>query len=103
MRLSAYSTSADLFSIGSQKCGDVYNATRTSMDFGSSFAFIEHWAVYFNVKNLTNTPHKFYQGTSERVIQREFYEQTYLLVCASTINRRLLCKSAVSSIVRWPS
>ncbi len=79
MRLSAYSTSADLFSIGSQKSGDVYNSTRTSMDFGSSYAFVEHWAGYFNVKNLLNTPHKFYQGSPERVIQREFYDQTYLL------------------------
>jgi hypothetical protein len=25
------------------------------------------------------TPHTFYQGTPERVIQREFYRQTYLL------------------------
>ena len=79
LRLAAYSTSADLFSIGTQKSGDVWNATRTSMDFGSSYAFAEHWAVYFNAKNLTNTPHKFYQGTPERVIQREFYDQTYLL------------------------
>jgi TonB-dependent receptor len=79
LRLAAYSTSADLFSIGSQKSGDVFNATRTSMDFGSSYAFTEHWAAYFNAKNLLNTPHKFYQGTPERVIQREFYDQTYLL------------------------
>jgi TonB-dependent receptor len=77
LRLAAYSTSADLFSIGSQKSGDVWNATRTSMDFGSTYAFAEHWSGYFNAKNLLNTPHKFYQGTFERVIQREFYGQTY--------------------------
>jgi TonB-dependent receptor len=77
LRLAAYSTSADLFSIGTQKSGDVWNATRTSMDFGSSYAFAEHWSAYFNAKNLLNTPHKFYQGTFERVIQREFYGQTY--------------------------
>jgi TonB-dependent receptor len=79
LRLAAYSTSADLFAIGTQKSGDVYNATRTSMDFGSSYEFIDHWSVYFNAKNLLNTPHKFYQGTYERVIQREFYDETYLL------------------------
>jgi TonB-dependent receptor len=77
LRLAAYSTSADLFSIGSQKSGDVYNATRTSMDFGSTYAFTEHWVGYFNAKNLLDTAHKFYQGTYERVIQREFYGQTY--------------------------
>jgi TonB-dependent receptor len=79
LRLVAYSTSADLFSIGSQKSADVWNATRTSMDFGSTYAFAEHWSGYFNAKNLLNTPHKFYQGTFERVIQREFYGQTYQL------------------------
>jgi TonB-dependent receptor len=79
LRLVGYSTSADLFAIGPQKSGDVWNATRTSMDFGSTYAFAEHWSAYFNAKNLLNTPHKFYQGSFERVIQREFYEQTYQL------------------------
>ncbi|GAC1664912.1 MAG: TonB-dependent receptor [Steroidobacteraceae bacterium] len=79
LRLAAYSTSADLFAIGSQKSGDVWNATRTSMDFGSTYAFSQHWIAYFNAKNLLDTPHKFYQGTYERVIQREFYGQTFQL------------------------
>jgi TonB-dependent receptor len=77
LRLVAYSTSADLFAIGSQQSGDVWNATRTSMDFGATYAFAQHWSAYFNAKNLLDTPHKFYQGTYERVIQREFYGQTY--------------------------
>jgi outer membrane receptor protein involved in Fe transport len=47
------------------------------MDFGSTYAFTEHWTAYFNAKNLLDTPHKFYQGSFERVIQREFYGQTY--------------------------
>jgi TonB-dependent receptor len=79
LRLAAYSASADLFTIGPQKSGDVYNATRTSMDFGSTYAITENLVAYFNVKNLLDTPHKFYQGTFERTIQREFYGQTYLL------------------------
>ena len=57
----------------------MWNDTRTSMDFGGSYAFSEHWSVYFNAKNLLNTPHTFYQGTPDRPIQREFYEQTYQL------------------------
>jgi len=79
MRLAGYSVSKDLFAVGSDKTGDVYNAQRTNMDFGSSYTFIDHWAVYLNVKNLLDTPHKFYQGTAERTIQREFYGQTYQL------------------------
>lgn len=79
LRLAAYSTSDDLFFIGGQKSGDAWNSKRTSMDFGSTYAFTEHLTAYFNAKNLLNTPHMFYQGTPERVIQREFYRQTYLL------------------------
>jgi TonB-dependent receptor len=79
LRLAAYSVSADLFVIGSDPYNDVYNDKRTSMDFGGSYAFQEHWGVYFNAKNLLNTPHTFYQGTPDRPIQREFYSQTYQL------------------------
>lgn len=79
VRLAAYSTSADLFAIGQQRSQDVFNARRTSMDLGSSYAFTEHLSMYFDAKNLLNTPHMFYQGTPDRPIQREFYSQTYLL------------------------
>ncbi len=78
-RLAAYSASADLFSIGGDKTGDVFNGTRTSLDFGSSYAFAPNWVVYFNAKNLLNTPHVFYQYTENRPIQREFYLQTFQL------------------------
>jgi outer membrane receptor protein involved in Fe transport len=78
MRLAAYSVSADLFAIGQDRSSDVYNAKRTSMDFGSSYAFNEKLSIYFNVKNLLNTPHAFYEGTPDRPIQREFYLQDYL-------------------------
>lgn len=77
LRLAAYSASADLFTVGTDKTSDVYNATRTSMDFDASYAFRSHWQAYFNAKNLLNTPHAFYQGTKDRPIQREFYGQTY--------------------------
>lgn len=77
MRLAAYSVSADLFAIGSSPSGDVYNAKRTYLDWGSSYALAEHWQVYFNAQNLLNTPHVFWQGSPDRPIQREFYGQTY--------------------------
>jgi outer membrane receptor protein involved in Fe transport len=79
LRLAAYSTSSDLFGIGSDKSTDIFNATRTSMDFGSSYALDDHLALYFNAKNLLNTPHAFYLGTPDRPIQREFYLQTFQL------------------------
>lgn len=77
LRLAAYSTSADLFGIGSDKTSDIYNATRTSMDFGGSYALDKHDVIYFAAKNLLNTPHAFYQGTPDRPIQREFYGKTF--------------------------
>jgi hypothetical protein len=65
--------------IGSDKTSDIYNASRTFLYFGSAYAFREHWAVYFNAKNLVNTPHTFYEGTPDRPTQREFYRQTFQL------------------------
>jgi TonB-dependent receptor len=78
LRLAAYSVSADLFAIGSDKSSDIYNAHRLEMDFGSTYAFNKSLSIYFNIKNLLNTPHAFYQGTPDRPIQREFYRQDYL-------------------------
>ncbi len=79
LRVAAYSTSADLFGIGNDKTQDVYNSTRTSLDFGASYKLGKHWTSYFNAKNLLNTPHAFYQGTPDRPIQREFYNESYQL------------------------
>jgi len=78
LRLAAYSVSADLFAIGSDRSSDVFNGTRTSMDFGSTYALQANFALYLNIKNLLNTRHVFYQGTPDRPIQREFYGQDYL-------------------------
>ncbi|MDE2369855.1 MAG: hypothetical protein KGN16_12870 [Burkholderiales bacterium] len=48
-----------------------------SLDLGSSYKISQHASVYFSAKNLTNTPLTFAEGASNRVIQREFYRQTY--------------------------
>ncbi|HEV7137374.1 MAG TPA: TonB-dependent receptor, partial [Steroidobacteraceae bacterium] len=77
MRVAAYGVSADLFAIGGDSTTDVYNAKRTFLDFGGSYDLDEQWQVYFNAQNLLNTPHTFWQGSSDRPIQREFYGQTY--------------------------
>lgn len=78
LNLAAYSVSADLFGIGTGRSSDIYNASRTSMDFGASYAFSKDWTAYFYARNLLDTPHAFYQGTSNRPIQREFYGLTYI-------------------------
>jgi TonB-dependent receptor len=55
---------------------DQYVESRLSLDFGSRFFITDSLSVYANVKNLTNTPLKFTEGSSVRPIQREFYLQT---------------------------
>ena len=50
---------------------------RTTLDFTSAYAFDKHWQVYFNAKNLLNTPLRYYEGESNRPIQREFYDSTF--------------------------
>jgi len=77
LRVAGYSVSDDLFGIGGDRTGDIFNAKRTFLDFGSSYAFAQNWVFYFDIKNLLNTPHVFYMGSTERVIQREFYGETY--------------------------
>ncbi len=33
--------------------------------------------VYFNAKNLLNTPLRYFEGSSNRPIRREFYDATF--------------------------
>ena len=77
LRLSTYSISRNLFGIGGSGATDVYSEARTSVDLSGTYAFTKNYSVYFGVKNLTNTPLVFAEGSSNRVIQREFYGATY--------------------------
>ena len=73
VRLGGYYVSHDLWVVGTSKDTDIYNDGRFTLDLGSSYAINTNWSVYANVKNLTNTPLTFYEGYSNRVIQREYY------------------------------
>ncbi len=50
---------------------------RTTLDFTSAYHFNPTWTVYFNAKNLLNTPLRYYEGEPYRPIQREFYDATF--------------------------
>lgn len=76
LRLAEYYVSSDLFAIVGSGV-DVYNAARLSMDFGGTVDLNKNLALYFNAKNLLNTPHTFYEGQAHRIIQREFYGKTF--------------------------
>ena len=77
LRLAAQYVEHSLFGLGGLKQLDVIQDNRTTLDFTSAYHINPHWTVYFNAKNLLNTPLRYYEGTSNRPIQREFYEATY--------------------------
>jgi TonB-dependent receptor len=66
-----------LSGVGGTKAFDTIEDSRLTVDWGSSYQFAPHWKAYFNVKNLTNTPLRYYNDRSSLPIQREYYEQTF--------------------------
>ncbi len=42
----------------------------------SRYFVMKNASIYFNAKNLTNSPLRFYEGSTNRPIQREYYEYT---------------------------
>jgi TonB-dependent receptor len=78
MRLAASYVGASLWSVGGSAATDVYTASRLSLDFGASYQATKNVGLYVDVKNILNTPLKFYEGSPNRPIQREFYGPTIL-------------------------
>lgn len=77
LRLAGEFVGKTLFGIGGDRSTDVFEDERATLDFTSSYKVSEAWTVYFNAKNLTNEPLRFYERASDRPIQREFYDVTY--------------------------
>ena len=73
VRLAAQYVAHSLYQVGGSRSTDVFEDSRLTLDFTSSYDFDDDWSVYFNVKNLTNAPLRIYMGTPNWVIQREFY------------------------------
>jgi TonB-dependent receptor len=81
VRLAAGYVGQNLFAFGSttDNSTDVYSRHRTTLDLGTSYAIAHEIKVYFDAKNLLNTPLEFTEGRSDsRPIQREFYDITLL-------------------------
>ncbi len=76
-RIAAEYVSHSLFGLGGDRSLDVIQDDRLTADFTSSYKITSNWSVYFNAKNLTNQPLRYYEGSSNRPIQREFYDATY--------------------------
>ena len=88
-RLAAEYVSKELFTLsgfqGSQangamvdKAADTIQDDRLSLDYSMSYKVTPTWKLYFQAKNLTNAPLRFYVTNPSLPIQREFYDQTFL-------------------------
>jgi TonB-dependent receptor len=81
IRVAADYVGQNLFAFGSVvgNSTDDYSSPRLTLDVGSSFTVIRQVKLYFDAKNLLNTPLEFTEGPSQsRPIQREFYDITLL-------------------------
>jgi TonB-dependent receptor len=76
-RIAAEYVSHSLFGLGGVKALDTIQDDRLTLDWTSSYKLSKIWKVYFNVKNITNDPLRYYEGAADRPIQREFYDATY--------------------------
>jgi len=77
LRLAAQHVSAAIFGVGGGAGGDVFQDARTTLDLTTSYDVDRRLQVYLNAKNLLNTPLRYYEGSVDRPIQREFYEVSY--------------------------
>lgn len=86
LRLSAQYAGASLFSIGgatgviggvTQYGPNDYQDSRLTLDFTSALQLRKGVRLYFNVKNLTNRPLRYYESTPNRPIEREYYQSTF--------------------------
>ena len=67
----------NLYAIGTSRATDLFAAPRFRDD--TSWRLGRFATLYFDAKNLTDTPLQFTEGpTNSRPIQREFYDATYL-------------------------
>jgi TonB-dependent receptor len=77
IQLSSQYNSHSLFGLGGGLINDIYEDSRFLLDLTSSYKINKTWTVYFNTRNLTNQPLRYYQGAFDRPVQREFYDVTY--------------------------
>lgn len=77
-RIAASYVSSNLYSIGGDRSTDTFSNARFRLDAGAAYAINDHFQIYFDVKNLTNTKLQFNNGSSpDNPIQREFYDVSY--------------------------
>jgi outer membrane receptor protein involved in Fe transport len=72
-RLSASYVGRSLALVGPSAALDQYTEARLSADLSATYALDKHYSLFLMGRNLLNTAHTFTEGTSNRVIQREYF------------------------------
>jgi len=72
-------TSAYIDGYGPTPIQDEYYDHQTFVDFNASYDMSKRMTLYFEAKNLTNQPLRFYIGDSQFVTQEEYYESQFVL------------------------
>lgn len=76
LRLAGQYESKALFGVGGSRATDIFQDKRFTLDLNGGYHATSHVELYANVKNLTNAPLRFYEGSANRPIQRELYDVT---------------------------
>ena len=76
VRVAGQYVSHSLFGIGDTKALNVIQDDRFTLDLTTSYQLTHAVSLYFNAKNLTDEPLRYYEGAADRPIQREFYDVT---------------------------
>ena len=76
-RLALTHTGAFLYSVGSTATtpgsADTFYDKNTQLDFTASYALSQYITIFGDMMNLTNQPIRFYEATTTRPIQQEYY------------------------------
>lgn len=75
LRLSANFSDAYIDEIGGNAFEDRYYGKQFFLDFNASYAITKNLSVFADLNNITNQPLRFYQGTSRRTMQAEYYDR----------------------------
>lgn len=59
--------------VGDEAFADRYYDQVTYLDFNLNYSVNNNWVIFFNANNLLNQPLRYYQGSSSRTMQAEYY------------------------------
>ena len=72
-KLSANYQSDFLYSLGLEKDFDEYYAASLHLDFNGHYRFNDNLKIFVDAVNITNTPLKYYLGSTDLLLQQEYY------------------------------